>query len=136
MSAPDLVLGPAPEGVFRSVEKPPQWAFMKMAVAAKKQDKIAQMAAMVDLVTVCVPAEERDRLNDYLLEHDDAVDKLEGALTDLGTYWSGRPLEPSSTSSTASPSTEPEPQLRVVSLSAGTVEMVPMEDGQSGTRAG
>jgi hypothetical protein len=123
---PDLVLGPAPEGVFRAVDEAPQWAWMMMAVVAKKNDDIAKMEALVKLVNVCVVPEDRDRLTDYLIEHNEAVAKLEGALTVVGQFWSGRPLEQSSTSSPSSPLPESGPTLRVVSLSAGTSETVPL----------
>lgn len=120
---PDLVLGPGPEGTFRAVDEAPQWAWMMMAVAAKKTDDIAKMDALVKLVNVCAVPEDRDRLTDYLLEHNDAVSKLEGALTVVGQYWSGRPLEQSSTSLAPSPKPVSGPTLRVVSLSAGTSEV-------------
>lgn len=120
---PDLVLGPAPEGVFKAVDEAPQWAWMMMAVVAKKNDDIAKMDALVKLVNVCVVREDRERLTDYLIEHNEAVAKLEGALTVVGQFWSGRPLEQSSPSSEPSPVPVSGPQLRVVSLSEGTSEV-------------
>jgi len=121
---PNLELGPAPDGVFTTVESAPKWAMMKMATVAKSKDQVAQMAALVKLVGVCVVEEDRDRLDDYLNEHDDAVDRLEEALTPVMTFWSGRPLEQRPASSQPSPLTESAPSSRVVSLSRGTVEDV------------
>ena len=131
---PDLVLGPAPEGVFQAVDEPPMWAFMKVSVAYKSKDNVTKMAALVKLVNVLVVPEDRDRLDDYLMEHNEAVTKLEDALAVVGAYWSGRPLERSSTSSAPSQPVVSGPSLRVVSLSAGTSEVQPLPAPKGGRK--
>lgn len=128
MSTPDLVLGDAPDGVFRCVSEAPAWAMMSVAVVAKSRDQLAQMKALVDTTKACVVPEERDRLHDYLLEHNDAVGRLQDALAPVMMYWSGRPLEQPQPSSASSPTPAPGPTSRVVSLYAGTSEAVPDEE--------
>lgn len=139
MGVPDLVLGEAPDGVFRCMPEAPRWAVMKIAVAAKSKDQLTQMAALVKFTQVCVVPADRERLDDYLNEHDDAVERLQEALNAPMMFWSGRPLEQPQTSSTASsPAQESEPTSRVVSLWAGTSETVEptSQDGQSESVAG
>lgn len=125
LSMPCLIVGPAPDGVFKAMQQPPRWAFAVVAVAAQSKDDMKQLAALVQLTTALVVKDERVRLNEYLMENDEAMDKLQAAISQLSDYWSGRPLELSPASSDSSPKPAPEPQSRVVSLSKGTVRVVP-----------
>lgn len=122
---PALIVGPAPEGVFKAKTKPPRWAFAVVTVAAQSKDENRQLAALVQLVRTLVVTEEKERLHEYLLDNDEAMDQLQEAITKLSNYWSGRPLELSSDSSDSSPRPEPAPPSRVVSLSKATVRVVP-----------
>lgn len=132
LAMPCLIVGPAPDGVFKAMQKPPRWAFAVVTVAAQSKDSNKQLAAMVQLVTALVVKDERDRLNEYLMENDEAMDELEGAITKLANYWSGRPLELSPDSSDSSPKPAPEQLSRVVSLSKATVRVVPAETPSDG----
>lgn len=117
---PELVLGDGPEATFRALPGPPRWAFMKMAVAAKSDDGTEQMAAMYQLALACVVKSERNRMDTYLVENDEAMDRLEPGLETLSNFWAGRPLVRSSLSAEPSPTPAPAPSSPVASSSVDT----------------
>lgn len=116
-----IILGAGEEGRFASVKSPPKWAFMKMAVASRSKDEIKQMDALTKLIlAVCAP-EDRERLDEYLSDNDDALDKVQDELGKLSKVWGGRNLQEPSNSLPSSPTPQTPQRSTVVSFSRGTV---------------
>ena len=120
-----LVLSEDEEGRFRAVDKPPRWAFLQTAVAAKKGDEEDQMVALYELTQALLLPSERARFDRYMGDNDEFFDKLQDSISKLCEEYVERPLAASSNSSSSSEPTAP--TSRVVSLSRGVVEVTSPE---------
>lgn len=119
------------DGQFLAAPVVPRWAFMKMAVSAKKGDELGQMAALYDLTLALIQKDERNRFDEYMADHDDAFENLQDAVNTLCEEITSRPLGPPSSST---PPSEPTvPSSRVVSFSRGTVEVSGEDENVSST---
>lgn len=119
-----------PEGQFKAKSKVNRWAFISLAASAKK-DENAQAAAMYELAHSILIDEEHARFDAYMMQDDDSYDKLDEAMTEWARVVAGRPLERSSSSQPTS--TDMPPLSRVVSLSQGTQDQLPMDESPTET---
>lgn len=117
------------EARFKARSSLPRWAVMKVAVAAKKGDENDQMVALLDLTNATLLPEEHERFDQYMSDHDEAIEGLQDALSGLFEDYTNRPLEQSSPSAPVLSTTQP--TSRVVSFSRGTVEAVAAEKSSS-----
>lgn len=119
-----LVLGDAK---FVARKTAPRWAFIKFTAAQKSKDDIKMTEALYSFALALVVESERERLDDYLMEEEEAFDLLMPAIEDLSNAWNGRPLESPASSTVSSQTEAQQPTSQVVSFSQGTVETVPAE---------
>lgn len=133
---------PAPQFVvagasFDCVTYVPQWNLMRLAAAMDSNDDMKAMGAMYTFIKRMVVEEEHDRLEEVLGNLDLDVSSLEHSIGDALVEMAGRGkgsgvpkgIRPSEESSGSSSDGSPEapPTSRVVSLSRGTVEVLPVE---------
>lgn len=98
-----------PTSVFGAHKALNRWALLKMARAEAQGTDEEQAAAFYTLIMTIVVPEERDRLDDYMMEHgdDEGMTRLQDAVERFVKGETQLPLEPSSTSSTDGTTTPP-----------------------------
>jgi hypothetical protein len=122
---------------FDCVTYVPQWNLMRLAAAMDSNNDMKAMGAMYAFIKRMVIEDEHERLEDHLGSLDLDVSSLEHCIGDALVEMAGRGkgsgvpkgIPPSGESSGSSSDGSPEapPTSRVVSLSRGTVEVVPVE---------
>lgn len=94
-------------GIFMAHKAVNRWAVIKMARAEASGDDAKQAGAFYDLVMTIVLPEERERLDDYMMEHgdDDGMQAMSLAVGRFVKGETGLPLAPSQDLSNASTAT-------------------------------
>ena len=110
---------------FAAQETLPAWALMKLAKSQGSGDAMQQVAGLHDFLMAVLALNERERFERFMEQHADvSFDELETAVGALMQAYTTRPTErPSPSPAGPTPSGGPS---RVVSLSRGTVQEVPV----------
>lgn len=91
---------------FATTGTVPQWMFLKLAYAQKRNVENDVLAAMYEMFQRVVTPEDFPELEDYLSSHPFSYEDLFEALGDVIRRMTGHPLDDSSDSSGSSTSTD------------------------------
>jgi hypothetical protein len=134
MSAPDSPVLTLAGKTFRCVPFVPQWHLMKLAASMTKDDMTA-LAGMYEFLRSLILPEDWSAFDAHMGTLDIEKDQLDNAIGDTLVQMAGRGKDSDGSSTPSSdglPNPATPPMSRVVSLSKGTVDEVPVHPSWGG----